>query len=118
MERLFAVIQTHDAGWKPLPLEQQEDWRAHADFMNALEAAGVVLVGGPLEGNEDVLLILRARDADEIRARAAPDPWVAKDLLRLKSVRPWTLRLGEDFAGRWVSRRARAEAKKSQGGGG
>jgi hypothetical protein len=50
MERLFAVIQTHGAGFKPVPLEQQEDWRAHADFMNALEAEGVVLMGGPLEG--------------------------------------------------------------------
>jgi uncharacterized protein YciI len=118
MERLFAVIQTHGAGFKPVPLEQQEDWRAHADFMNALEAEGVVLMGGPLEGTEEVLLILRGQDADDIRMRLAPDPWVVKDLLRLKSVLPWTLRLGEDFEWRWVSRRARAEAKKSQGGGG
>lgn len=115
MERLFAVIQTHGAGFRPVPLEQQEDWRAHADFMNALEAEGIVLVGGPLEGTEDVLLILRGQDADDIRARLAPDPWVAKDLLRLKSVLPWTLRLGEDFEWRWVSRRARAEARKSPG---
>ncbi|HEY7610282.1 MAG TPA: hypothetical protein VIF14_13695 [Alphaproteobacteria bacterium] len=51
--------------------------------MNALEAEGFILVGGPLEGTSDVLLIARAADEAEARARLAPDPWAQKELLRL-----------------------------------
>ncbi|HML18331.1 MAG TPA: hypothetical protein VK419_14975 [Bryobacteraceae bacterium] len=36
MERIFAVIRSRGDGWNSsLPLEQQEDWRPHAAFMNA-----------------------------------------------------------------------------------
>lgn len=119
MKRLFAVIQTQGPAFQAaLPLEGQAQWRAHADFMNALEAEGVVLLGGPLLGTGDVLLILSAADEDEIRRRFAADPWVKLGLLRLKQVFPWQLRLGEDFEQRWVSRRAAAKDKESQGGGG
>jgi hypothetical protein len=30
-------------------MEQQQDWRPHADFMNNLAAEGFVLLVGPLE---------------------------------------------------------------------
>jgi hypothetical protein len=62
--------------------------------MDALEAEGVVVLGGPLEGTPDVLLIMRARDAEEIRERLCADPWHREDLLRIGQVAPWTLRLG------------------------
>jgi len=69
---LFAVTRTRGANWnEALPLEGQVDWPAHAVFMNALEAEGFVLLGGPLEGTIDALLIVRARDADEVRWRLA-----------------------------------------------
>ena len=125
---LFAVTRTRGTNWnEALPLEGQVDWPAHADFMNALEAEGFVLLGGPLAGTTDALLIVRARDADEVRWRLAADPWVKMAVLREASVLPWTLRLGEDFATGWVSARARAKsqekprvrgakANKSQGG--
>ncbi len=73
-------------------MEQQADWRRHADFMNALHAEGFVLLGGPLEGTSDVLLIIRADDANEIHARLSADSWTSKDLLRIKQIVPWTLR--------------------------
>ena len=95
MKRLFAVIRSRGAAWNDsLPLEGQEDWRPHADFMNALHAEGFVAIGGPLEGTRDVLLIVRASDADEIASRLADDPWSGKDLLRTARIAPWTLRLG------------------------
>ena len=62
--------------------------------MNALLAEGVVVLGGPLEGTSDVLRLIRAASADEIRARLAEDPWSRMDLLRVTRVAPWTLRLG------------------------
>jgi hypothetical protein len=53
-----------------------------------------VILGGPLEGTSDVLLVVRATTPDEVRSRLAEDPWAAKDLLRVTRVARWTLRLG------------------------
>jgi hypothetical protein len=74
MSRLFAVTRSRGTAWNDsLSLEQQADWSGHADFMNALHAEGFVLLGGPLEGTSDVLLIIRADDANEIHARLSAD---------------------------------------------
>jgi uncharacterized protein YciI len=62
--------------------------------MNALAREEFVVLGGPLDGTPDVLLIVRAASADEIRARLAKDPWRVSDLLRISRITPWTLRLG------------------------
>ena len=70
-DKIFAVIRTRGPAWNDSqPLEGQDDWRAHADFMNGLVADGFVLLGGPLEGTPDVLLIVRA--ADQAAGRRAP----------------------------------------------
>src|SRR5215472_10007720 len=93
--KLFAVIRTHGAAWQPsLPLEGQTGWSAHAAFMNALEAEGFIVLGGPLEGTVDVLLIVRAANPEEILSRFEADPWTAGHLLRVSQISPWTLRLG------------------------
>jgi uncharacterized protein YciI len=75
-------------------MESQKDWEAHASFMNALEKDGFVVLGGPLEGTSDVLLVVRARTDDEILSRLSADPWTQQDLLRVSRITPWTLRLG------------------------
>jgi uncharacterized protein YciI len=75
-------------------LEEQEDWEAHRCFMNALEEEGFVMLGGPLEGTDEVLLILRATIPEEIVDRLSADPWHRRDLLRVSRVTPWELRLG------------------------
>lgn len=95
MPRLFAVTRTRGPRWNPeVSLEKQEDWRGHADFMNGLNASGFVVVGGPLEGTPDVLLIVRADSVEEIHSRFNDDCWTGNDLLRIKQIAPWTLRLG------------------------
>ena len=95
MKPLFAVIRSRGAAWNDaLSLDQQMDWRPHADFMNALHDNGFVAIGGPLEGTGDVLLIVRAKDAAEIASRFENDPWSRMDLLRITRIAPWTLRLG------------------------
>jgi len=89
------VIRTRGPAWQPSqPLEGQPDWGGHATFMNALAKEGFVLLGGPLEGTSDVLLIVRAASPDGVRARLEADPWTANDLLRITRITPWTLRLG------------------------
>lgn len=95
MTRLFAVIRGRGTAWDTsCTLEKQHGWHAHAAFMNGLEGEGFVVTGGPLEDNGDTLLIVRARNADEVGARLAADPW-GEDMLPLLRVAPWQLRLGE-----------------------
>ena len=91
---LFAVINTRGPAYRDgTPMEEQEAWRPHADLMNALVDDGFIVLGGPLD-EPDVLLIIRAESAEDIRARLAPDPWHRMGLLTIKSISPWTLRLG------------------------
>ena len=95
MPQLFAVIRTRGPAWEDSrPLEKQADWGPHASFMNSLAKEGFVILGGPLEGTSDVLLVVRATTPDEVRSRLAEDPWAGKGLLRISRVAPWTLRLG------------------------
>ena len=95
MTRLFAVTRTRGPAWEAeRPMEEQDEWREHAVFMNALHRDGFIVLGGPLDGTPDVLLIARANDEDEIRARLSDDAWTRNGLLRIKQIVPWTLRLG------------------------
>ena len=94
-KRVFAVINTRGPNWNDdKPMEEQGDWRAHADFMNGLLAEGFVLLGGPLMGTRDVLLIVQAKDEAEVEIRLAQDVWVVKGLLSRRQINPWWLRLG------------------------
>ncbi len=95
MKELFAVILNHGTAWQASrSLEEQEYWEAHRSFMNALEKEGFVVLGGPLKGTDDVLLIFRATSSEEIVDRLSADPWHRRDLLRVSRVTPWELRLG------------------------
>ena len=96
MARLFAVTRTRGPAWKAeRPLDEQDEWGAHAVFMNALHRDGFIVLGGPLDGTPDVLLIARAKDEDEIRARLAEDCWTRNRLLAITQIVPWALRLGK-----------------------
>jgi hypothetical protein len=93
--RLFAVIRSRGPAWNAsVSLDDQAGWPAHAAFMNGLLAEGFVVLGGPLEGTPDVLLVVRAAGAPEIAARLSGDPWTASGLLVVKQIAPWRLRLG------------------------
>lgn len=96
MKRLFAVILQRGPAYQPSqPLESQWEWEAHRTFMNALVDDGFVVLGGPLEGTSEVLLILRAASPEEIVSRWSEDPWAMLDFLRIIRIMPWDLRLGK-----------------------
>jgi uncharacterized protein YciI len=93
--KLFAVLNTRGPQWNSdLPMDDQAEWRQHADFMNGLVAEGVVVLGGPLVGTPNVLLIVRAENETEVEARLAADVWRRNGLLRTRQIVPWWLRLG------------------------
>ena len=95
-QRLFAVLR-HQTGHfdHSRPLEEQREWSAHAAFMDNLAAAGFFLLVGPLDdGSHQVLLIVRADDADEVARTMDPDPWTQNGMLRTLWIAPWTLRIG------------------------
>jgi uncharacterized protein YciI len=95
MQRIFLVTRSRGARRdEARPMEEQEEWRAHADFMNALAREGFVALGGPVDGTRETLLVVRASDEAQIHARLSTDPWTRNQLLRVSEIRPWTLRLG------------------------
>jgi len=95
MKRTFAVIRSHGPAWQSsIALEEQKEWPAHASFMDALCVDGFVVLGGPLEGTSDVLLIMRAESPEEIVQRLEKDPWTGIGLLVVQQIWPWTVRLG------------------------
>jgi uncharacterized protein YciI len=94
--KLFAVLNTRGPAWDHAKsMEEHEGWRAHADFMNALVAEDFIVLGGPLGGTRDVLLIVRAENEAEVERRLAPDVWMLNGFLLRRWIAPWTLRLGE-----------------------
>jgi len=96
MHDLFVVIRRYGPSYaRGLPLEEQQDWEAHAAFMDALEVEGLVRLGGPLEEREDVLLVFRAKDKDDIERRLADDPWTKSGILSTARILRWNLRIGE-----------------------
>ena len=93
MRKLFLVSEEHGGPWDwSKGLREQELWDEHAAFMDALVEDGFVVLGGPLD-EKDVLLVVDADDEASARARFAPDPWIENGMLTITSVRPWTVLL-------------------------
>ena len=74
-------------------MRDQVDWSDHARFMDQLVETGFVVLGGPLEGDREVLLIVEAESPDAVRERLAEDPWASNGMLRPASVERWKVML-------------------------
>jgi hypothetical protein len=61
--------------------------------MDDLVESWFVVLGGPLEGDREVLLVVDAPGGDAIRARLAGDPWARDGTLTVTSIERWTLLL-------------------------
>jgi hypothetical protein len=89
----FVVVRRTGPKWDPsLSMREQTGWDEHADFMDALVADGFVVLGGPLEDEVRVVLVVDAPTEDDVRARLAEDPW-SGSLLVVASVDRWTILL-------------------------
>ena len=88
----FAVRTIHGPGWDPSrPIREQDDWDAHAAFMDGLVDDGFIIIGGPVDGGAQTLHAIEAADEDEVRRRLAADPWARAGLLRVGSIERWAL---------------------------
>jgi uncharacterized protein YciI len=82
--------------WNPTKSRrQQEAWDAHAEFMDALVAEGIVVMGGPLD-DQRALLVMSHDDERALLARLDQDPWV-NGVLIIERIEPWRV---------WLTRRA------------
>jgi len=96
---LFLVSEEHGGPWDwSKGLREQEGWDEHAAFMDALVEDGVVVLGGPLD-EKDVLLVVDAESEEALRERFAADPWIENGMLRITSIRAWTVLLEGRLAG-------------------
>jgi uncharacterized protein YciI len=74
-------------------LREQEGFDEHARFMDHLVDDGFILLGGPLEGDREVLHIVDAPSEEAIRERLAEDNWTRNGMLTVKSIERWTILL-------------------------
>jgi uncharacterized protein YciI len=90
----FVVQRRSGPEWdRSLSLEEQSGWTAHAEFMDALEAEGFVVLGGPVGDETRALLVIDAESDEEIRETLGRDPWSESHLV-IESIDSWTIRLG------------------------
>ncbi|HEX5114409.1 MAG TPA: hypothetical protein VFW65_04335 [Pseudonocardiaceae bacterium] len=96
---VFAVTTARGPAWDPArDIREQDGWDEHAAFADSLVDRRITVFGGPIGvgdtvGNaEDVaLVVMELPDTDAVHETFAVDPWIVSGVLRLRSVRPWTL---------------------------
>lgn len=93
MATFFVVLRRTGRQWRPgVELEAQLGFDAHAAYMDAACAAGTVVLGGPLEDDARVVLVLEAESRDDVVQLLEADPWHGSHLTT-ESIDRWTLRL-------------------------
>lgn len=91
---LFAVRLGRGGPWDwSRDLREQDGWDAHARFMDSLVEDGFILLGGPLEGDREVLYVVSAASEEAVSERLAHDNWAQNGMLTLKSIEAWTILL-------------------------
>lgn len=94
----FVVVNEQGPGWNAArSMRDQVLWPEHAEFMNALVRERLVLLGGPLHGGPQhrAMLVVNAPSEQALRERLAEDPWMRTGVLRVATIDPWELLLGE-----------------------
>jgi uncharacterized protein YciI len=94
MNDLFVVRRERGRPWDfSRDLREQDGFDEHARFMDLLVDEGFILLGGPLDGDREVLLVIAAPSEQAIHERLAQDNWTPNGMLTTKSVERWTILL-------------------------
>ena len=95
MKKAFFAIVQRAEGWDgPKPPQEQAGFAGHAVYMHGLEDEGFIAMAGLLQDTFDVLFVLRADSAEEVRQRMAQDPWQQDGHTRLARVEEAQFRIG------------------------
>jgi uncharacterized protein YciI len=93
MTTYFVVARRSGPEWDASKaLEQQSGWIEHAAYMDRLVDDGIVVLGGPLDDEHRVILVVEASSEDGARGVLDADPWSQTHLV-VDSVERWTIRL-------------------------
>jgi uncharacterized protein YciI len=86
---VFAVTQERFNQWDwSRDMREQDNWEAHAAFIDELTEQGFIVLGGPVGDGRRVLLIVESDDESSIEERFAADPWIGTHL-RIERIEPW-----------------------------
>ena len=92
---VFAVTTAKGVNWDHARgIRGQPFWDEHAAFADRLVDSGVIIVGGPIDSqNDDDIALLAVETADEAAVRSifGADPWTVHRVFRIKDIRLWTL---------------------------
>jgi uncharacterized protein YciI len=92
--RLWVVRVERGGAWDwSRGLREQEGWAEHARFMDGLVDEGFLVLGGPLEGDREVMHVVDAISEQEIRSRLAEDNWARNGMLTVTRIERWTILL-------------------------
>jgi uncharacterized protein YciI len=92
MTTYFAVLMRPGALWDPAkPTREQAFWDEHAQYMDAIFADDLIVLGGPFADRTGSLVIVKAQDAFQARAMFKDDPWTLHDVLVVGEVKEWTI---------------------------
>jgi uncharacterized protein YciI len=93
VRELFLVYQEHGGPWDwSRGLREQRRFAEHARFVDGLVEEGVIVLGGPLD-EKDVLLVVDAASEEAVRSCFARDPWIEDRLLTITAIRRWNVLL-------------------------
>jgi uncharacterized protein YciI len=96
MKNTFITISSAGPNADPSkPTREQPFWDEHAAFIDQLVDEGFILMGGPLVDERELphgaLLIVNAKDENEVREKLKNDPWFQHGILKLESVKRWEI---------------------------
>ncbi len=74
---------------------EQPFWDEHAAFIDRLVDEGFIVMGGPFVDEGGAMLVVRAENEDEVRARTKHDPWYVNEILHLQSIKRWVIFIDE-----------------------
>ena len=84
-------ILTYGYNDTPLRAERRPDHLAH---LTALEAAGSLVLAGPLADLSGGIILLSAEDSDAAQALVDQDPYTQLDVTRDRELREWKVTVG------------------------
>lgn len=77
--------------WQSGSVREQQDWDAHAEFVDRLVSEGTFILGGPFSDNSGSLSVYEGMTAGEVRALMEDDPFVKNGVFVVEDVREWTV---------------------------